>query len=78
MGKLTAAERDKMFVEMYGTIQRLDERTEAQEEHLKEINGSGKKRDNRITRLEIGGASLVSLLAGLGLIDANFTHLVLG
>uniref|UniRef100_A0A6M3K637 Uncharacterized protein n=1 Tax=viral metagenome TaxID=1070528 RepID=A0A6M3K637_9ZZZZ len=78
MEKLTATKRDEMLVKMYGTIQRLDERTEAQEKHLQVMNDNGRTRDKRITRLEIGLASLVCLLIGGGLVDANITHLILG
>ena len=78
MAKLTPLRRDEILVEMYGTIQRLDERTESQEKHLEKINGSGAKRDMRLARLEITLASLIALLIGLGIIDASMTHVLIG
>lgn len=78
MARLTPVRRDEILVEMYGTVQRLDERTESQEKHLEQINGNGAKRDMRLTRLEITLASLISLLIGLGVIDASITHVVIG
>jgi len=78
MARLSPTKRDEMFVEMYGTIQRLDERTEAQEKHLKQINGSCKKRDMRLSRLEITMASLIALLIGLGILDITTLHLFVG
>ena len=64
----------QMITEMYGMVQRLDERTLNMLRHLTEINGDGKKRGKRITRLEITIASLGGLLVGAGVLDA--THII--
>ena len=59
----------QMIIEMYGTLQRLDERTEAQEKHLEAINGSGKSHTKRITRLEITEACLITALVSTGVLE---------
>ncbi len=71
----------EMITEMYGMVQRLDERTqniwkvnEKQEKHLAAINGTGIARGKRITRVEITLASLIGILIGAGILDA--THII--
>ena len=45
---------------------------------VKELKVQGQKRNGRIGKLEIGLASLISILTGLGILDATVFHRVIG
>ena len=59
----------QMIIEMYGTLQRLDERTEAQAEHQKKADDEDTKRDKRLTKLEITVACLITSLVSAGVLE---------
>ncbi|KKL13900.1 hypothetical protein LCGC14_2521140 [marine sediment metagenome] len=45
---------------------------------IADLSKQGVKRNGRIGRLEIGLASLISILTGLGILDATVFHRVIG
>ena len=45
---------------------------------VKELKVQGQKRNGRIGKLEIGLTSLISILTGLGILDATVFHRVIG
>ncbi len=72
------SERDDLLI-------RLDERShntwrkiEDQDKKLDKIITHGEKQNGRIRKLEITLGSLISLLAGLGILDATVFHKVFG
>ena len=75
---LTEAEEAKAKEESRVMIARIDERTEFMYDDIKELKVQGQKRNGRIGKLEIGLASLISILTGLGILDATVFHRVIG
>ena len=59
-------------------IARIDERTEFMHEDIKELKVQVAKINGRVRKLEVGFASLVSILAGAGILDATVFHRVIG
>ena len=76
----TAAEKKeaKAKEESRVMIARIDERTQFMHEDIKELKVQGQKRNGRIGKLEIGLASVVSILTGAGILDATIFHRVFG
>ena len=76
----TAAEKKEAKVKEKSRVMiaRIDERTQFMHEDIKELKVQGQKRNGRIGKLEIGLASLISILTSLGILDATVFHRVIG
>ncbi len=76
------AERDDLLIRLdersHNTWNALKEKDDSIDKKLDRVIGHMGKQNVRISKLEIGLASVVSILTGAGILDATIFHRVFG